>query len=156
MGRSLAMKNLAFTATAISSTGAVAGAVTMPLPIVVGWLSDRTGRKRLLALCFAAAGAGLLTLSAAMSLWHFWMAASLITVSGAGTTIRQALATDLVPQESLGKGLSLLGAASWLSGIIGFATTGSAVQHLGISPTLLVGASLPLIGILLLIPIRQP
>ena len=156
MGRSLAMNDLEFTATAISSTGAIAGAVTLPLPLVIGWLSDRIERKRLIALCYVAVAAGLLTLRAAVSLWHFWVATSLVNVLSAGTTIGRALATDLVPQKSLGKGMSLMDTAAWVSGIIGFAITGSAIQHLEISTTLLAGASLSLIAILLLIPIRQP
>ena len=156
MGRSVAMNDLGFTSAAISSAGAVAGAVTLPLPLIVGWLSDRVGRKRLIAFCYVAVAAGLMTLATSVSLWHFWVATSLIAVSNGSAIVRQALATDLAAQESLGKGMSLLTSATWVAGIIGFAATGSAIQHLGISTTLLAGASLPLMAILLLIPIRQP
>jgi len=156
MGRSLAMNNLGFAAAAITSTGAIGGAVTLPLPPLIGWLSDRVDRKRFLALCYLAGTVGLLVLAVSVSLWHFWVVVSLLSVlawisSGVGS----ALVADLVPQESLGKGISLFSATAWVGGIIGFAGTGHAVQTLGMISTFIVGAFLPLIAIVLLIPIRQ-
>ena len=56
MGTSLAMSELGFEAAAISSTVAVTGAVVLPLPPPLGWLSDRLGRKRFLALSPVALG----------------------------------------------------------------------------------------------------
>jgi MFS family permease len=153
IGRSLAMDGLGFTATAISSAGAIAGAITLPLPLVMGWLSDRVGRKRLMALVYLAVATGLLTMSA--SLWQFWVASSLIAVFGASVPIRDALATDLASQASLGRGLSLLSAAAYAAGILGFAVTGQATDCWGTTTTLLAGAALPLIATLLLIPVRE-
>jgi MFS family permease len=155
IGRSLAMNGLGFTSTSISSAGAFAGAVTLPLPLAVGWLSDRVGRKRLMALVYLAVGAGLLIMSASTSLWHFWVASSLVAASGASVPIREALATDLVSQASLGRGLSLLSAAAYGAGIFGFAATGQAIDLWGMTATFLAGAALPLVATLLLIPIRQ-
>jgi len=65
------------------------------------------------------------------------------------------MVTDLVPQGSLGRGMSLFTATTWVGGIIGFAGTGYAVQRLGMTSTFVMGAFLPLIAIVLLIPIRQ-
>jgi MFS family permease len=155
LGRSLAMDDLGFVAAAISGTAAVGGAVALPLPPLVGWLSDRVGRKRFLALCYLAGAAGLSVLAASVFLWHFWVAASLLSVSvSVNNAVGSALVTDLVPQESLGRGMSLFGATPWVGGIIGYAGAGHAIQNLGMTPTFIVGAFLPLIAIVLLIPIR--
>ena len=156
LGQSLAMKDLGFIAAAISSTGAIGGAFALPLPPLIGWLSDRVERKRLLALSYLTGTAGLLILAASASLWHFWVVAALmavfISVNGA---VGSALVTDLVPQEALGKGMSLFNAAIWVGGIIGFAGAGYAIQNLGLISTFILGACLPLIAIALLIPIRR-
>jgi len=66
-----------------------------------------------------------------------------------------AFVTDLVPQERLGVGLSLFQNMMWAGNVIGFAITGYAIQSIGIKTTLLLGMSLPIIGVILLIPIRE-
>jgi MFS family permease len=156
LGRSLAMNGLGFTAAAISSTAAVGGAVTLPLGPLVGWLSDRLGRKWLLSLAYIPGTVGLLALALATALTHFWIATTLILIMGSiHTAVGRALVTDLVPETSLGKGISLFSAAAWAGGIVGFAGSGEAVQHLGTSTTLAIGAVLPLIALLLLIQVRE-
>lgn len=65
-----------------------------------------------------------------------------------------ALVTDLVPRESLASGISLFSAATYVGGLVGSATTGYAVQHLGTSTTFITAALLPLLAVALLFPIR--
>ena len=77
------------------------------------------------------------------------------SVVSAYNAVESALVTDLVPRASLGRGLSLFGATTYVGGIIGYAVTGQAIEHLGTTATFLGGAFLPLIAILLLIPIRE-
>ena len=156
LGRSLAMNDLGFSAAAISSTGAIAGAVILPLPLLLGRLSDRVGRKQLLLPFYVTSVAGLLILAVSSSLWHFWVAVALhVILSPVNQSVGPAWVTDFVPRESLGRGLSLFSSMSWVGGIIGFAGTGLAIQNLGMTTTLIIAACLPLIGAGLLMSIRQ-
>jgi MFS family permease len=155
LGTWLAMNDLGFSAAAVSSTSAVGGVATLPIPPLIGWLSDRLGRRRFLVLCYLAGAVSLLILLVAMRLWHFWLAIALLctlwSVSGA---VGPALVADIVPRESLGRGISLFSATAWVGGVVGFAGTGYAVQNLGIPTTFTLAALLPLTAIVLLIPIR--
>lgn len=156
LGRSLLMTDLGFGALEISSTGAVSGVVAMPLPFLMGWLSDRMGRRIFLYLGYLAGAAGLVMFVMSTSLWHFFSVSVLQAIlMGVNGTIGNAMVTDVVPQESLGRGLALFGATGWIGGVLGFAGTGYALQNLGTVPTFILATSLPLIAIVLLIPIRS-
>jgi MFS family permease len=108
------------------------------------------GRKRFVAFGFLTTTAALLVLSASTALWHFWAASALNYLWYAGGPVANALVTDLLPRESLSRGLALYNATTWLAGITGCVLTGYAVQSLGMTPTLIAGACLPLIAIGLL------
>jgi hypothetical protein len=77
-------------------------------------------------------------------------------VPAASRALGNALVTDLVPRDSLDRGLALFSAADWIAGIVGFAGAGQAFALLGMNTALVVAASLPLVSVLLLIPVRQP
>jgi MFS family permease len=155
LGRSLSMDTLGLTAAAISSTVAVSNLLALPLPLLLGWLSDRLGRKRFLALGFLVSSVGLVGIALSTVLWHFWIAVALISLSyRVNTGLGPALANDLLPRESLDRGLGLFGATMWIGAIVGYAGTGQAVQRLGLTPTLIGGAALPLIAICLLALVR--
>jgi MFS family permease len=156
LGRTLVMGEMGFTATAISSAAAVGGTVALGVSLLAGWLSDRVGRKWLLAVCYFGGAAGLAVLVAATSLAHFWTVAVLLSLVGSvAGGIGSALVTDLVPQESLGRGLSLFSAMGWIGGIVGYASTGYAIENVGLAPTVIAGALASLVAIALLVPIRQ-
>jgi MFS family permease len=149
------MTDLGFGAAALSSTGAIGGVIALPFPLLVGWLSDRLGRKQFLALSFLAGMGGLLALIASTCLWHFWAASLLFTLSFVGGAVGSALVTDLVAPDSLGRGLALFSATTWVGGIIGCAVTGCAAQSLGITSTLIAGVLLSVIAVILLAPVRR-
>jgi MFS family permease len=156
LSRTLVMGEMGFTATAISSPAAVGGAVALGASLFAGWLSDRVGRKWVLAVCYFGGAAGLTVLVAATSLVHFWAVAILLSLVGpVAGGIGSALVTDLVPQESLGRGLSLFSAMGWIGGIVGYAGTGYAIENVGLAPTMVAGALVSLAAIVLLAPIRQ-
>jgi DHA1 family multidrug resistance protein-like MFS transporter len=156
LGRSMSMNALGLTATAISSTGAIGSAAGLPLPLLVGRWSDRVGRTRFLLLSYLASTAGIVLLALSTSLWHFWVAVVVGTVGSiTSTTVGPALVTDLVPRDALGRGMSLYSATGWIGAVIGFAGTGHAVQAMGMLPTLVAAAALPLISIALLLPVHR-
>jgi len=153
--RSFAMSDLGFGALEISSTGAVGGLISMPLPLVMGWLSDRINRKTFLILGYLSASAALILLAFSNALWHFWLVFILQGIAmGSAGSIGNAWVTDLIPRESLGKGLALYGSTGWIGGIIGFAAAGYALQNFGVTPTFVIGGCLSLAAIGLLIPIK--
>lgn len=156
LGIPLTMSELDFAATAISSTAAVGGLVILPLPFLLGWLSDRVERKHLLAVVYFAGAIGLLILTMSTSLWQFWIVAALIyLVQSINRGIGSALVVDLVREESLGTGLSLFNAVLWGGGVIGYAGTGYAIQTLGGTTTFSTGILLLFVAIIFLTLVRQ-
>jgi MFS family permease len=157
LGRLLVMGQLDLSATVISMTGAVTGAITIPVSPLAGFLSDRVGRRLLIALGYVFGVVALLLLVVSRAPWHFWVAA---TVGGASTslssTVSSAFAVDVLPREALDRGMSLISAAGWIGAIAGFSGTGYAVEHLGAVTTFAGSAVLPLVAITLLylIPVR--
>jgi predicted MFS family arabinose efflux permease len=150
LGRSFVMTDLGFGASALTTAGAIGGALALPIPLLAGWLSDRLGRKRFMAFSFLTTTAALFALSASTALWQFWAASLLYTLSFAGGPAGTALVADLVSRESLGRGLAIYNAILPLGGIAGCVLTGYAAQSLGMTTTLIAGAFLPLIAIGLL------
>ena len=57
--------------------------------------------------------------------------------------------------ESLGRGLSLFSTTTWVGGIFGYTAAGQAIQRLGTTSTFVLGAFLPLLALLLLMPVRE-
>jgi MFS family permease len=156
LGRSLVMGKLEFGAAEIASTGAVGGGVGMLLPLLMGWLSDRTERKIFLYLGNLAGIISLSILAFSTSLWHFWIVIVIQSIFiSTNATIGNALVTDLAHPTALAKGLSLFSATGWIGGVIGFAGAGTAFQALGVLPTFFLGVGLILAAIGLLIPIRK-
>lgn len=154
--RSLAMNDMGFGPLEISSTVVVGGLISMPLPLLMGWLSDRIDRKTILVLGYLFAFAALILLVFSNALWHFWLVLILQGIAvGCNSSVGNAWVTDLVPRESLGKGLALFGSTAWIGGIIGFALAGFLLGNLGFLLTCLIGGSLALASVGLLIPIHS-
>jgi len=156
LSRSLAMDSLGFAATAISSSGAIGAVATLPLPPLIGRLSDQMERRVLLGAGYLLSLASILLLRMSSLLWHFWAAVILGSISSAvAGAVTPALVADLVPREALGKGMSLSKAANQIGGMVGFAGMGYAIQQLGLEGALLAGALLPLGAVILLVPTRK-
>jgi MFS family permease len=155
LGRPLLMDRLGFDLAAISGAVAIGGAVTLPFPLVLGWLSDRLGRYWLIMVCFLSGALGLALLAVSVSLWHFWAASIFLAGVGVSLGIGPALVTDLVPQESLGTALAWYGFAPSVGGIIGFLVTGYAIEVFGVTTTFVAGAACTLVALALVSRVRR-
>lgn len=156
LGTSLAMKGMGFSATAITSTAAVSGAIGALVLPTLGRLSDRLGRKVCLVSAYVTGAAGLIILAASTSVWQFCVAAACLRVlASTNTDLGTAWVTDLAPQASLGKGISSFNAVVWTAGIAGFAGAGATIEKWGIAGTLIVAAGLCLVATLFLFPVLQ-
>ena len=153
--RSILMNDLKFSPLEINSTGAIGGLIAMPFPFLMGWLSDRTGRKTFLYIGYLTAFAALVLLAFSKALWNFWLVLALQGITTGSAGIGNALVTDLVPRESLGKGLAVFNSAAWIGGVIGFAVAGYMLQNLGFVPALIAGCCLAVAAMGLLIPIQD-
>jgi len=156
LGRSLLMDRLGFDASALSTTLAVGGLIGLPFPLLLGWISDRIGRKPVLMFTYLAVVASLLVLMSSSVLWQFWLSTALQWISVASMGLGAALVTDIVPAEALGAGLARFGATTFIGLVIGTAVTGAAIQNLGMETTFIIGALTALIGVGMVGLIRRP
>ena len=154
LGRPLLMNKLSYDAAAISGVVAIGGAVSLPLPFIFGWLSDRMNRYWLIVFCFLANAIGLVILAESLSLWHFGASAILLSGTGVILGIGPALVTDFVQPKTLGRALSLYNFSPSVGGILCFTVAGYAFQGIGMQVTLMGGALLTLIAVLLVIRVQ--
>jgi MFS family permease len=140
---SLSMQAFGLSPSAVASTAVVGGLVTLPITPLIGVLSDRLGRRRLLAGSYALAAGGVVLLSMASQVWHFWLVTALLLMATAANgSVATALTTDVLPQDALRRGMSWLNSLTWVAGIIGFAGTGYLTDTIGPVATCLIAALL--------------
>jgi MFS family permease len=155
MGRSISMNELNFSNTAITATAAIGGLLSLPLPLVLGWLSDRVGRKKVLITSYVAGTACLLILSVSQKLWQFWLVAALLSLLAVSMSVGPALVADIVSRERVGTAVSLFQSAQWLGTIVGFVYSGFAFQSLGIRSALAVASIAGVLAIVAALLIRD-
>lgn len=156
LGISILMNDLGYSAGSISTTAGVASLAALAMPLLMGWLSDRTGRKRLILGLNLLGMAGLVILSQVYSLAGFWAASALLSLYSCFSGLTNALVTDLVPRQALGLGLSLITNASNIAGIISSVGLGLAFSSLGPGTTFLAALTLPVVAALLVALVKEP
>jgi MFS family permease len=149
--RSLVMNDLHFNPLEISSTSAIAGLIVMPFPLLMGWLSDRIGRKAFLLIGYVISLLSFILLAFSRLLWNFWLVFIGQGIAAGTTGVVNALVTDLVQRQSLGKGLAMISSAAWIGGMVGFTIAGFSLQYLGLLLTFLIGSCFGLVAIALLL-----
>ena len=154
LGRSLSVNAGDFSKTAITLTTAINGLVSLGFPLVLGWLSDRIGRRWILIASYAITGAGLFLLAFARSLWQFSAFAVLFSFFSVSQAIGPAYAVDINPHGNVGRGVSFFQSMFWVGSIAGMASAGYAVERLGISTPILVSSFFPVMAAIILLASR--
>ena len=149
------MNQLKFSAGDISLTAGVASMAALAMPLLLGWLSDKIGRKPLMIGLNLVGMAGLLLLSQTAALPGFCLASALLSIFSTFAALTSALTADLVPRQSLGLGLSIMNNTSNLAGILSSALLGWALGGLGAATTFLIAPLLPLAAILMMARIEE-
>ena len=154
LGISLLMNMKGFNLTEISLTTAVGGFVSLPFIYMIGWLSDKFGKIKLLSVCFILGILCMIVLLNSSIFIHFIIASAILILLSISQNIGAAFVTDLVPKQNLGKSISLYTSSNWLGGIIGFALGGMIIQSFGLQYAFIVCAIIPLIALILLFKIK--
>jgi MFS family permease len=155
LGTSLSMQSQVFSPSAISSTSAIGGLLSIPFVFLFGGWSDRFGRKPVLVLSFAF-GLALFWLATASALWSFVLVSAGISIANyAGAPVASAMATDMLTKRNLGKGLALMNAMQWGAAIPGFAVAGFLIDLLGQAPVYFYAAVMLFANIALLVALNE-
>jgi MFS family permease len=155
LGITLVMNRLSFSAGDISFTAGVASLVALGMPLVLGWLSDKIGRKPLMIGLNLVGIVGLLILSQTAALPGFCLASALLSVFSSFAALTSAFTADLVPRQSLGLGLSIMNNTSNMAGILSSALLGWALGGLGAAAIFLIASLLPLAAIFMMARIEE-
>ena len=129
--------------------------MSLPFPFILGWISDRVGRKSVMMASFLAGVACLLFLVVARTLWQFWGVAAIMSLHAISMSIGPAYAVDFVDKERAGTAVSFVQSCTWIGTVIGYVYSGIAFQHFGMGPGLLVAAVFPLLATVLLLFVRK-
>jgi len=151
LSRPLLMEARHFDTTTISTAAALGSVATLPLPLLVGWLTDHVGRKPLLLGCFLAPVLGLLVQLVATQPWHFALSNLFSTVVGVGIVVASALVAGLFPEQTRGTAIALLNATTWFGLVVGLVGGGLAIRLLAMSHALLLAGLVGLVALLLLL-----
>ena len=154
LGRSLSMNAGGFSKSAITLTAAIQGLVSLGFPLAMGWLSDRVGRRWVLIASYAATGASVFLLAFSRSMWQFYAFAVLYSFFGASQAIGPAYVVDINPHGNVGRGVSLFQSIFWVGSIAGMASTGYAIERMGITIPILVSGFFPVAAAVLMLVSR--
>lgn len=111
-------------------SGVILGAIAAQLPI--GWLADRTGRRRVLLGCYAVAVVGLAWLPFCGSAGGLALAMALVAAcGGAFYPLGLAVLSENVPASGLARATACFLAVNCLGSVVGPVATGAAMDAFG-------------------------
>lgn len=149
MARPLAMDALHFEASAVASAVTISGLVTLALPFLAGWMSDKIGRRVVFVGIYGLTAIGASVYIFADVLWQFWMAQALVSVLGASMAVGSALVADRVARGDTDTSISYFATTPWIGAVIGSASAGVVIQQLGTTTVFVMATGLLIIAIVL-------
>jgi MFS transporter, DHA1 family, tetracycline resistance protein len=123
---------------------------------VLGWLSDRYGRKPVLLCSLVGSAAGYLLMANAASLGMLFVARILAGVAGASVGTASAYIADITPPENRSKRIGLIGAAFGIGFVLGPAIGGILSHFSVIAPFWFAAILSVLNAILMWIVLPEP
>lgn len=135
MGLTIIIPVLPFYAISFDANTTVIGLLVAMYPLMqfifgpmLGSLSDRYGRKPVLATAQVGTFTSLLVLGFASSLWMLFFARIIDGITGANLSTAQSVITDSTSNQNRAKGLGLIGATFGVGFVLGPALSGLALQ----------------------------
>ena len=125
---------------------------------VIGQLSDRFGRKRLLLICQIGTCIGFVVMAKAEWLWMLYLARVIDGVTAGNLSLAQAYIADTTKPENRTRSFALIGIAFGLGFFVGPAVTGYLVRF-GLNAPIWAAAGMSLLSILcttFLLPAHAP
>jgi len=122
---------------------------------VLGQISDRVGRKPVLAVSQLGTLAGLLVLAWAPNLWFVFLGRVLDGVTAGNLSTAQAYIADTTPPKERSRAFALIGIAFGIGFLVGPGASGYLTHHFGYRTPILGAAALSLlsiVGTLVLLP----
>src|SRR6201993_4453178 len=123
---------------------------------VLGWFSDRYGRKPVLLCSLAGSAVGYLVMANAASLAILFLARILAGVAGASVGTASAYIADITPPEDRSKRIGLIGAAFGIGFVLGPAIGGILSNFSVIAPFWFAAILATLNAILMWIVVPEP
>ena len=114
---------------------------------VLGQISDRVGRKPVLAVSQVGTLAGLLVLAWAPNLWWVFLGRVLDGVTAGNLSTAQAYIADTTPPKERSRAFALIGIAFGIGFLIGPGASGYLTHHFGFRTPILGAAGLSLLSI---------
>jgi MFS family permease len=134
-------------ALAVSMLSVIYSAAQFGAAPILGWLSDRYGRRPVLLISVFGSAVGYFVFGLGGALWVLFLARLIDGITGGNISTAQAYMADVTPPQDRAKNYALMGAVFSLGFVLGPAIGGMLGQFNVILPALAAGA-LSLIGVI--------
>jgi MFS transporter, DHA1 family, tetracycline resistance protein len=123
---------------------------------LIGFASDRTGRKPMLLISQVGTCIGFLVLASATSLWMVYLSRIIDGVTAGNLSLAQAYIADNTPPEKRARAFGLIGIAFGLGFFVGPALTGVLSAHYGLNAPIYLAAGMSALSVLATATILKP